>query len=133
MKKVKAIIERANDGTYGVFVKEEIQYGIIGDGGSVKEAIDDFYNSYEEMKQYYKDENKEFKEYVFVFEYDLASFLNYYSKFLGFAALERITGVNQKQLHHYATGHRNPRPDMVKKIENSIHLFAKELEQVKFV
>ena len=36
-------------------------------------------------------------------------------------ALEKLTGINQKQLHHYATGLRKPREAQRKKIETALH------------
>ena len=45
MIKVKAFIERGNDGTYGVYVDlddNRLNYGVIGDGNTVSEAIQDF-------------------------------------------------------------------------------------------
>ncbi|GHT68881.1 transcriptional regulator [Bacteroidia bacterium] len=132
---IKALIERGKDGTYGVYVdlnENKLTYGIIGDGATVQEAMDDFRNSYEEMKSYYADEGKPFEEVEFKFDYDMPSFLNYYSNVITLAGLGRLTGVNPYQLSHYATGHRRPRPAMVKKIETSLHNFSKELSHVHF-
>jgi hypothetical protein len=35
---------------------------------------------------------------------------NYYKRIFTNVALERITGINQKQLQHYATGLKKPGP-----------------------
>jgi len=134
--KVMALIERGNDGSYGVYVDLEdktLNYGIIGDGKTVKEAIDDFYNSYKEMKELYKSENKHFKEAEFEFKYDTASFLSYYSNVLSLAGLVRLTGIAQGQLSHYVTGRRKPSQKTVQKIEKSLHKFADEISQVQLV
>lgn len=134
--KVKAFIERGNDGSYGVYVDLEdktLNYGIIGDGKTVKEAIDDFYNSYNEMLELYKSENKYFKEANFEFKYDTASFLAYYSNVLSLAGLGRLTGIAQGQLSHYVTGRRKPSQKTVQKIEKSLHKFADEISQVQLV
>jgi predicted RNase H-like HicB family nuclease len=134
--KVKALIEKGNDGTYGVYIDLEenrLSYSVIGDGKTVKEAIDDFNNSYEEMKAYYKDADKKFTEVVFEFEYDVASFLNYYASKLSKSGLESITGINQKQLGHYSNGQKRPRAETVKKIQSALHDFGKELSQVQLI
>jgi len=136
MNKVKAFIERGNDGTYGVYVDLEdntLNYGIIGDGNTVDEAIADFYLCYEDMKKSYEKDNQYFVESEFEFHYDTASFLQYYSNKFTLAGLQNITGVNQYQLSHYVNGHRKPGVKTVKKIETSLHNFAKELSQVHFV
>lgn len=132
--KTKVIIERGSDGTYGVYIgSDNVPYGIIGDGKTVKEAIADFKNSYEEMREYYKEENKKFTECEFEYQYDVASFLEYYSNILSLAGMERLTGVNQGQLSHYVTGRRKPSKTTIVKIEKKLHEFGKELNQVEFI
>ncbi len=42
-----------------------------------------------------------------------------------------MTGINQKQLQHYASGLKKPRPTQVKKIETAIHNLGKELISVE--
>lgn len=134
MKKVKAIIERSNEGIYSIYIDDDkLSYGVSGQGDTVEQAKDDFFAAYEEMKEYYKDENKKFEEVEFLFETDTASFLQYYSKILSLAGLERITGISQGQLSHYLNGVKKPRPSTVATIEEKLHNFAKELSQVKFV
>ena len=136
METVKAFIERGNDGTYSVYVDLEnntLNFGIHGDGDSAKEAVEDFISSYEEMKEFYNKKGKESVEAEFIYVYDTASFLAYYSNVLSLAGLQRITGINQGQLSHYVNGHRKPSPKTVEKIEKSLHAFAKEISQVHFV
>ena len=43
------------------------------------------------------------------------------------AALERITGINQRQLNHYANGLKKSRKTQIKKIESGLHQSAGEL------
>lgn len=136
METVKAFIERGNDGTYSVYVDLEnntLNYGIHGTGDTTKAAVEDFYSSYEEMKEFYSQKGKEFVEAKFEYVYDTASFLSYYSKKLSLAGLQRITGVAQGQLSHYVNGTRKPSPKTVEKIEKSLHEFASEISQVHFV
>ena len=134
MRTVNAIIERAGDGTYSVYMDaDDMSYLITGTGNSVEEAIKSFQINYDDMKRYYADEGKDFEEANFVYEYDMASFLSYYCKAFSLAGLSRITGVNQGQLSHYVTGHRTPSERTKIKIQNSIHAFAEELRQVSFI
>jgi predicted RNase H-like HicB family nuclease len=136
MNKVKAFIERGNDGTYGVYVDLEdntLNYGIHGTGDTVDEAIADFKNSYGEMKVYYAEIGKKFTEALFEYHYDTASFLQYYTTYFSLAGLSRLTGIHQGQLSHYVTGHRSPSKQTIQRIDNSIHAFAKNLSQVQFV
>ncbi|WP_194775447.1 helix-turn-helix domain-containing protein [Pararhodonellum marinum] len=131
---VKVKIERGDDGTYGAYIEtNKLPYGIIGEGNTANEAIQDFLNSYQEMKQHYMRKGKAFVEAQFEFVYDVASFLNYYSKVLTLAGLEKITGINQGQLSHYVTGRRKPGKKTVEKIEQNLHRFADELKEVGFL
>ena len=136
MKAVKAFIERGGGGNYSVYVDPEnnpLNYGIHGTGKSAKGAIDDFISAYETMREFHHQKGKEFVEAEFDFQYDVASFLQYYSDRFTFAGLQNITGVNQTQLSQYVSGYRKPGPKTVKKIELSLHNFAKEIGQVHFV
>lgn len=132
--KVIVIIERGKDGTYGAFIgSDNAPFGLLGDGNTIQETIDDFYNSYEEMRAYYKEAGKKFTELEFDFKYDMASFLAYYGDVLSLAGLERLTGVNQGQLSHYVTGHRKPSKKTTEKIEKKLHEFGKDLRNIKFI
>ena len=70
-------------------------------------------------------------EYTIVFQYDTQSFLNYYNKIFSNVALERLTGINQKLLHHYSSGLKKPRLQRRKKIETALHRLGKELLAVQ--
>lgn len=135
--KVDAIIEKGLDGTYDVHFGDDtknLTFSLLGQGNTVEEAIEDFYNSKDEIKEMYIESGKYFPENLeFNFKYDTASFLSYYSKVLSLAGLQRITGVNQGQLSHYVTGRRKPSAKTVEKIEKSLHAFANEISQVHFV
>lgn len=136
MKKVKAFIERGNDGTYSVYIDLEnntLNYGIHGTGKTVKEAVLDFNSAYESMKEFYSEKGKDFIESTFEFQYDVPSFLSYYSNILSLAGMERLTGVNQGQLSHYVTGRRNPSKQTIEKIKKKLHEFGQELSQVEFI
>ena len=66
------------------------------------------------------------------YKWDVESLLYYYRGILTNSALERLTGINQNQLGHYAAGRSKPRPTQVKKIENALHQLGDELQQVSF-
>jgi hypothetical protein len=66
------------------------------------------------------------------YRYDVQSILSYYAKVFTKPALEKLTGINQKQLHHYATGLKKPREPQRKKIELALHRLGSELMSVHF-
>lgn len=85
------------------------------------------------MREYYQDINKTFPNVEYEFKYDTPSFLQYYAYAFTLAGLERITGVNQKQLGHYISGVRKPSERTIRKIEERIHAFGEEISSVSFV
>jgi hypothetical protein len=72
-------------------------------------------------------------DYEIEYSYDVQSILSYYSSVFTKPALERLTGINQKQLHHYATGLKKPREPQKKKIESALHRLGNELMSVHLV
>jgi predicted RNase H-like HicB family nuclease len=130
MKELKIIIGRSKD-NYGAYA--ENAPGIYGEGDSAEEATRSIF----EAISFYKDKRPVNTpailkgEYELVYKFDTQSFLNYYKGIFTNAALERITGINQKQLQHYATGLRRPRPAQAKKIETALHKLGAELMAVE--
>lgn len=134
--KANVIISRGKDGRYQANMDyyEHLNFGLFGEGDSVEDTIADFNECVNDMKALFTDKGKPFPDDLeFEFTYDTPSFLEYYSEKLSLAGLGRLTGINRKQLSHYLTGHRRPSPKTVKKIEESLHAFGKEISQVNFV
>jgi len=132
--KVKVIIEQNSKGRYSAYISDErIRFGILGEGKTVEETIEDFKIGYDEMKETYLAEGKNFQELEFNFTYDTASFLSTYSHILSLAGMSRLTGLNQGLLSHYVTGRKKPTKKTVSKIRNSVHEFGKSLCQIDFV
>lgn len=111
----------------------ELGYGLKGEGNTVQEAIDDWNAHYAGMREFFKEEGREFVEAEFTFAYDLVSLLHFYAGRFTFAGLSKITGVSAAQLSQYANGYRNPSPKTTAKIESALHSFGKELCQVTLV
>ncbi|MDR7211006.1 type II toxin-antitoxin system HicB family antitoxin [Flavobacterium piscis] len=130
MKTIKIIIERNEDGFWGYAENEK---AIVGGGDTVQECKQDILDCIETLKELDEDNRPAFleKEYELVYKFDTASLLNYYKGIFTNSALERITGINQKQIQHYASGHRNPRLAQRIKIENALHNLGKELLAVE--
>lgn len=133
-KKINVVIERGIDGSFSAYIADDnCEFGCIGEGKSVEETKADFMKAVGEMQEVYAEEGSKFPDVEFDFIYDMASFLNYYAYAFSLAGLARITGVNQGQLSHYVTGRRRPSKSTVEKIEQSLHDFANEIGQVKFL
>lgn len=70
-------------------------------------------------------------EYQIVFSMDVKSLLTLYQGIFTKAGLEKLTGINQKQLWHYASGISTPRKAQVLKIEKAIHRLGQELLSIQ--
>ena len=108
--------------------------GIYGAGATADEAKQ---NALEGLKLFVENNPKETLpeilqgEYQIEYEYDTRSFMNNYNRFLTNVALQRLTGINQKLLHHYSTGLKKPRATQRQRMEKAIHNFGRELLSVK--
>lgn len=129
MYTLKIIIERA-DSNYSAYI-DGID-GIIATGQTVDdiktnmiEAINAFIEECKELGCEIPEELR--GDYDFNFKMDVKSLLEFYSGIFSKAGLERITGINQKQLWHYASGNRNPRPEQSMKLESALHKLGEEL------
>lgn len=110
--------------------------GIYGEGESVKEVKEDILKAIDLYKEQNADKNipAELKhDYNIEWHFDVQSFLQYYNGIFTKAALERITGINQKQLGHYASGLKKPRKTQVEKIETALHRFFDDMRMVHLV
>lgn len=135
MLKVKVFICRESNGSYSCYVddKAPINYGLVGEGNTVQEAIDDWNGTYEAMKQGYAEEKKPFIEAEFNFAYDVPSFLAYYGGLITYKGLAKLTGISAAQLSQYASGYRHPSQKTTAKIQRGLHSFANELSQVALI
>lgn len=130
-KRIKIIIERSND-SFSAYA--ENVPGVYGQGNTVEEAKQSALAGIHLFKKYNQEENIPTilkGDYEIVFKFDTESFLNFYKRIFTNAALERMTGINQKQFQHYASGLKKPRQAQVKKIEIAIHSLGRELMSVE--
>ena len=125
MQTLNFIIERASDGTYSAFCEDD-NFPAYGMGDSVEAAK----NEALEGLRLFLDNNPKsltWDSLEFSFNMDVSSLLHYYKGVFSFAAFERISGINQRQLQHYSSGLKNPSPSTRKKIESALHKLGKEL------
>jgi hypothetical protein len=128
MKKPKIVIE---------VIKEELGYSAVanveekliatqGDSfDELKIMVLDMVNlSFEEDSKYSIEELK--------FEFDLASFFDFYKVINAKALSERI-GMNQSLLAQYIMGNKKPSAAQTERILKGVHQIGKELSEVKFL
>ena len=135
MESNKVIVSISFSGkNFGAFV--ELLPGCIATGSTqeeikinIKQAIDFHLESSLEDGDFVEEIFK--TNFDLTFKFDTVSLLNYYKGVFTNAALERITGINQKQLQHYSTGYRKPRIEQREKIEKALHKLGNELLAVE--
>jgi len=132
---ITAIIELASDMSFSISYESPEGLDLVwaAAGESVAAAKAEFFEMLEDYKREYEEEGKEWHSLNFSFRYDVASFLNFYSKVFSLAGIARLTGINQRQLSNYLNGHRNASPATTQKIANAINNLGRELQQMEFV
>lgn len=133
MEKIIVVIEKSSD-HYGAY--SENCSSIFAGGDNVAEVKENVLEAIRLIKSEWKKEDiPELLrgEYEIEYKFDVPSFLQYYSKIISLAGIERISGVNQTLLSHYISGFRKPSPKTAEKIETALHNLGKELSQVELV
>ncbi|MDP1844021.1 MAG: hypothetical protein Q8K64_11410 [Sediminibacterium sp.] len=130
MNTIKIIIEKTKD-QYTAYA-ENVE-GIYGGGDTVAEAKESILDALRLFKKHNKKSLPKIlrDNYTLAFKFDTQSLLNYYKGIFTNASFERITGIQQKQIQHYASGLKKPRLAQKKKIEASLHQLASELLAVE--
>lgn len=128
-KDVKVVIEHAGE-NFSAYVVGVDGIAVTGDSvdeikTSMCEAIEDYIQVCKEFDLEIPDQFK--SEYELVFELDVCSLLKIYEGIFSKAGLEKLTGINQKQLWHYANGKSKPRQAQRLKIEQGLHRLGNEL------
>ena len=133
MEKIVMIIEKSRD-HYGAYA--ENGDGIYAAGNTIEEVQSDTEQAIELIKSEFPKEQWPASlrdDYEILWKFDTESFLQYYGNILTLTGLQRITGINSKQLSHYATGYRKPSPQTVSRIQAGITRFAEMLNHVRLV
>ena len=124
MKTVEVIVEHAGKNLSAYI-----------EGAPVITVGNDMREIEENMKELYLEDNPNPCELLsgeleLKFKIDAATFINYYSNIFTKAALSRITGINERQLWHYAAGVHKPRRQQLEKIQRGIQALTKELSSI---
>lgn len=135
MKNVRVFIERGKDGSYGAYMPDDngLSYGVIGEGSTTSEAIEDFKAVYAGLKESAIAKGRKFEEVNFNFSYDIPSFLIYYADLISYRGLAKLTGISASQLSQYVSGYRTPSPKTTAKIQTALHSFGQELSQLQLI
>lgn len=104
--------------------------GVYAAGDSVRAVKEDVLNVIGYLKEEIPEEDlpEPIKgNWPIEWHYDVQSLLKYYEGIINNAALERLTGINKKQLWNYSHGVSKPREKAKQKIEQALHTLGQEL------
>lgn len=122
------------DGTFGVFTPDT-HSTIIGDGKTIAEAKADFENSVREIIRLCEEDGIEepddLKNTIFVYKYDIASFLHY-NKYLNMTKFAEYAGINPSLMRQYKRG-QYISSQQVSKIQKAINKIGRELAAIKLI
>lgn len=130
MKNVEVIVEHAGK-NLSAYIPDA---PIITVGSSMKEIEANM----QEAVAFYLDGNPAPCEalkgdFQLTYKIDASTFINYYSGIFTKAALSRITGINERQLWHYAAGVHKPRRSQLEKIQRGIASLSEELSAIRLL
>lgn len=133
-KKVIAVIEKASDGGYGIYIPSID--GMTGYGTTIDEAKDDLRNAIDETVAYCKESGRNDSDLNngnldIDYRYDLSGFFMRYN-FFDVSSLGRAIGINPSLMRQYKTGKAYISDKQKEKIMNAIHSLASELSTVRF-
>lgn len=129
MNRITVVIERSEE-NFSAYVRgidgiSATGYTMDEIKKSVASSIDDFVAGCIDLGCEVPDELS--SDYEINFELDIQSFLTIYEGIFSKSGLEKLTGINQKQLWHYAKGLSKPRMEQRQKIETALHQLGREL------
>ena len=133
VKKLKAIIEKASDGGYGIYLPDISGY--IGLGITEEEAKKDLRDAINEVVSYCNEQGIPDNIYggnvEFDYRYDLSGFFNKFDVF-NVSALAKAVGINSGLMRQYKAGKTYISYKRKQQIESGIHRLAGNLLNVKF-
>ena len=133
MTTIEAIIERAKDGTYAIYCKNEI---FSGAGETIELARKDLQRQMDFYKETAQAEGFKYPAYLdegysITYQVDMSSLLKYYvdAGIFSLAGVAKMTGINQKQLWSYLNGTK-PRKTQEQRIEKGFRELMTDLNAV---
>ena len=129
MRTIIATIESLEN-NYSAYINE--LDGVVATGNTIEEIKENLRETLEDYVETCRELGCDIPDllqgdYAIEFKMDVKSLLTLYQGIFSKAGLERLTGINQKQLWHYAKGKSSPRKAQIDKIETALHRLGNDL------
>jgi len=131
MEKIIATIE-LSDNNYAAYI--ERLPGCVSTGKTFEELKNNISEAVEFHLEGMREDGEEIPfsaNYELVYKFDAESLLNHYTGIFTNAAMQRLTGINQRQLQRYASGVSRPRNEQQERITTALHSLGRELLAVE--
>lgn len=126
--KITIIVEKATDGSFSCYMKEDIpSVGLFGYGDTAEDAKNDLLESYKEIKEM----NISVPELDFTFQYDLQSFFDYFNM-INVSKLAEKAGINASLLRQYRIGKKKASENQYLKLKECVHSLGDDLLRATF-
>lgn len=132
-QKLTVIVEKGKgERNFSCFVAEDwSKYGLIGYGGTAREAMEDIKVSAQECKELAEERGEEWPELEFTYLFDVGAFFDYYP--LNISAFAKYIGMNAAQLRQYASAIKEPRQATLDKIHAGMKQFLEDIGTVPLI
>lgn len=132
--KIKAIIEKASDGGYGIYTNDAD--GLWGYGLTESEAREDFLEVLEEQADYYKEKKGEwpvwYKDgYEVEYRYDLSGFFLRFP-FINVSEFAKFIGINPSLMRKYKNGLVTAGEKQKALIQEKLNEIIKNMSTIQF-
>jgi len=135
MKLIAAVIEKAEDGGYGVYAKDV--HGLTGYGLTEEEAKNDFLEVILEQAEFYSSRRNEYPEwyddgnYKVEYRYDMSGFFMSFP-FINATEFAKSVGINPSLMRKYKNGMSVAREKQKTIIQEKFNEIVAKMENVRF-
>lgn len=127
-RKVTVVVESGKGGFSCFMTKDsdDLKFCLIGDGKTVKAAMEDFLVADKEMRESFAEDGMEYPDLEFHFVLDVGAFFNYYP--LSITAFAKYIGMNASLLRQYAAGIKSPQGKSLEKIRQGVEKLRENID-----
>ncbi len=126
--KIVASVRKANSSSYSCLADVMVSNCLLaGYGKSARDAVEDFYASYRELREMDGDTVPEIEVEL---KFDVGSLFSYFS-FLNIEGLAAHSGIRPSAMRQYASGVRKPNAERLQQIQQNLLEISQEIQRAR--